>query len=902
MEPMTARSMLLVLGILATPAVGQKSKWESVPEPSSGTGVLPYVKELASGNEIWVVDAKTAQPHHVLTVDAFLPIELTGYAVKDRLRQDLPSLRGEGAGRLQLTAGGSLYWTRRAGATELLLVRAQAEPRVLFSAPEVSAGVRATLPSVHVSPSQAHALVATNREAGGDVFSVQLTAPFEVRSLTTGLAPRDWEAESLRISDQAAWFVADGELFVSPSEGAAQLVDFDNDHGVAPELHLAAGGGAVAALLEKPDGKRRVHRVDATGQVTEITTGFHHISRPGLKHPLGPFLAISPDASIVAYRKEEGDSHELYVWRDVLNESEHLSEKPAFPDYLDSIGVLVFGGPTALCFFGGDSITGDFEQDTKLGDADMYVAHILDNGEEGLALISNVTRTNGSLLPPFAEGATLDFDEALVGPRSERIFLVGTDAAGLKQLSCFRIDGGTDPLEANDQLLLEDLLQAPDLVPSSAGVVILSSQLQVPHAQNSNAVECEGDPSGEPLVFIRATEKSNPDDTGGKVWFEGEVGLGESFVLDAALAGENKLKSDTYLHVFDLGGQLLQSVKFHTSCSQTLRIDDRFGAGELVGAVAEHASLEEADGFCQYNIKPASLVLRYTGTDCSASAHDQSGSKASCDDEETLGSLVRIRVSDKGNPTDDKAKVWFEEVVAAGELFVADSAAAGEIELKEETWVHVLDLGGELLQKVKFHSSCSEPLRAGDLFGSVEVVDCVLPSDPFAGDACAGGKPRRLTMTYTGGPCGLIELGPTVRGLQPLNSGTVMPQAASQGPGTPFADRDGAGETEPTIPEPYQFPIGTTFSRTHSSRSGGRVAFVANTPGGTEAYLYDLAQDALLPALGGTESPALGFWKQELLVFAHPFAEDLYGLVLSLPSGNGITVDVSAGPCYPLAH
>lgn len=650
MESMATRSTLLVLGTLAASAAGQGSKWGPKPEPEPAGGVVPYVKELAGGDEIWVIDAKTAQTRHVLTVDEFLPIELTGYAVKDRLRQDMPSVRGEGTGRVRLPAGGSLYWTRRSGATELLLVRAQAEPKVLFSADEASAGARATLPALHVSPSGAQVLLATTPEAGGDVFAVDLTAPFEVRLLTSGLGPRAWEADSLRVSDQAAWFAAGGELFVVPSGGEAELVEFADDESVAAELHLADGGGAVAALLEKPDGKRRVFRVDAAGAVTPVTTGFHHIATPGLKHPLGPFLAISPDASLVAYRQESGGSHELHVWREQLEEAEHLTDEPAFPDYLDSIGVLVFAGPTTLCFFGGDSHTGDFELDEKLGDADMYVAQVLDNGEEGLALISNVTRTNGSLFPPFSELATLDFEQALVGPQAERIFLVGKDPEGLRRLSCFRIDGGVDPAMANDQELLVDLVDAPELVPSSGGLLILSTQLQVPHEQADDAVDCEGDPLAEPVVFIRATEKENPEDTGGKVWFEGEVELGASFVVDAALSDEPKLKNDTYLHVFDLGGELLQTVKFDTSCSESLRVHDRFGAGEVQGAVAEHASLDEADGYCQYNIKPASLALRYVATDCSASQHDQSGSKASCEDEAAKPNVVLLPSATRATP------------------------------------------------------------------------------------------------------------------------------------------------------------------------------------------------------------------------------------------------------------
>ncbi len=39
--------------------------------------------------------------------------------------------------------------------------------------------------------------------------------------------------------------------------------------------------------------------------------------------------------------------------------------------------------------------------------------------------------------------------------------------------------------------------------------------------------------------------------------------------------------------------------------------------------------------------------------------------------------------------------------------------------MKGSTWVHILDASDVVLQSVKFHTSCSQPLCRGDQFGSV---------------------------------------------------------------------------------------------------------------------------------------------------------------------------------------
>jgi len=234
------------------------------------------------------------------------------------------------------------------------------------------------------------------------------------------------------------------------------------------------------------------------------------------------------------------------------------------------------------------------------------------------------------------------------------------------------------------------------------------------HDQDPGKVVCEGDPAFTPMVHVVVTEK--PFDLH-KIFFEGDVALDESFTLDARNAGERELKSNTTIHVYDLAGNLLQYVKFHTSCSQPLRVGDQFGSMLLVECGDGSSGGPTSDG-CDAG-KPQVLEMRYTGEDCTATHHSQDPSKVTCSGDPGYAPLVHIKATDKSNPNDNKAKIWFEGDVALGETFAMDSLNGGENHFKADTFVHITAPGGGVLQTVRFHTSCSQPLNVGDQFGSL---------------------------------------------------------------------------------------------------------------------------------------------------------------------------------------
>ncbi len=122
--------------------------------------------------------------------------------------------------------------------------------------------------------------------------------------------------------------------------------------------------------------------------------------------------------------------------------------------------------------------------------------------------------------------------------------------------------------------------------------------------------------------------------------------------------------------------------------------------------------------------KPVTLTMRYTGDGDDATSHSQDSSKVNVDGDPNDTSPVRILVTDKENPSDNRAKVFFDGPVVLGDTFVIDADNAGQNKLGSKTFVFIYRIvGGEiLLQSIEFHTSCSQPLFLGNQFGSVQLV------------------------------------------------------------------------------------------------------------------------------------------------------------------------------------
>ncbi len=172
----------------------------------------------------------------------------------------------------------------------------------------------------------------------------------------------------------------------------------------------------------------------------------------------------------------------------------------------------------------------------------------------------------------------------------------------------------------------------------------------------------------------------------------------------------------------------------------------------------------QAEDCCDSGNKLQTVTMQYTAQNCDASQNSQDPRKVLCDEADpppVLPEVVWIRASDKRDPNRHHAKIWFDgpvDLMIDDGIFVIDAATAGKRKLKSNTWVHVFEISAQgdltLLQTLKFHTSCSQPLSAGDQFGSLRFLECTQQGGPVDGQYCAGGaKPKVLTMRYTGDGC-----------------------------------------------------------------------------------------------------------------------------------------------------
>jgi hypothetical protein len=112
------------------------------------------------------------------------------------------------------------------------------------------------------------------------------------------------------------------------------------------------------------------------------------------------------------------------------------------------------------------------------------------------------------------------------------------------------------------------------------------------NTQDSSKWSCTDNAvTGEPVQII----VSKPD--GNNVSLDTGPGAtvndGDAVTATAANAGRDDFDSESRIQILDGGGGLLQDIILHTSCSQDLRIGDRFGAIEVVGFVnADQGSVQ----------------------------------------------------------------------------------------------------------------------------------------------------------------------------------------------------------------------------------------------------------------------------------------------------------------------
>lgn len=289
--------------------------------------------------------------------------------------------------------------------------------------------------------------------------------------------------------------------------------------------------------------------------------------------------------------------------------------------------------------------------------------------------------------------------------------------------------------------------------------------------QPSDKYGCSGSPNSDSLVYIIVNDYNNH--TSGKIWFSGYVSIDSFFTINAALAGETRLSSNTVVHIFNhQGGTKIQTVNFHTSCSQPLQIGDQWGSVELIGIVSETGESCGSSGneppapesCCVDGFKPQKVTLQYTGEDCSATSSTQASDKYSCSGNPAFDAAVYIIANNDASPT--SGDIWFSGLVQLDSQFTIDATSGNATRLSSNTVLHIYNQqGGTLIQTINFHTSCSQPLLIGDQWGSLKLIgmlsetsqSCGNPDNPPSEEresCCVDGfRPQVVTLRYTGKDC-----------------------------------------------------------------------------------------------------------------------------------------------------
>ncbi|MFC1778196.1 hypothetical protein ACFL3I_12805, partial [Pseudomonadota bacterium] len=125
--------------------------------------------------------------------------------------------------------------------------------------------------------------------------------------------------------------------------------------------------------------------------------------------------------------------------------------------------------------------------------------------------------------------------------------------------------------------------------------------------------------------------------------------------------------------------------------------------------------------------KPQGLVFAYTGGDCSASTNEQEG-KAKCEPSlgpgPVAGLPVEVTYRGKGKK---HVTLWPEgEVVNKDDLVTLEASGKGKKGKKLESNTKLeIKQGGNTVQKLEIHTSCSKPLNVGDVFGSLTLMEFI---------------------------------------------------------------------------------------------------------------------------------------------------------------------------------
>jgi hypothetical protein len=138
---------------------------------------------------------------------------------------------------------------------------------------------------------------------------------------------------------------------------------------------------------------------------------------------------------------------------------------------------------------------------------------------------------------------------------------------------------------------------------------------------------------------------------------------------------------------------------------------------------------------CDGDQKVATLTMLFTQGGCAATNHSQEPGSVTC--QELNGGVsgtdpVYIVAGNQGRLNHPNFEQYFAGEVNVGEEFVIDPPPRRRRDIGSNTTIFIFSDSSRttLLERVTFHTSCSQPLFVGDEYGSSMLVDYTLAPPP----------------------------------------------------------------------------------------------------------------------------------------------------------------------------
>ncbi|WP_414579517.1 hypothetical protein, partial [Anabaena sp. CCY 9402-a] len=272
--------------------------------------------------------------------------------------------------------------------------------------------------------------------------------------------------------------------------------------------------------------------------------------------------------------------------------------------------------------------------------------------------------------------------------------------------------------------------------------------------QDGNAKIESGTGDNDPSAYIIVSNKNNIaeiKDGRAKTYFAGKVEIGQSFSADLDFLNQDKFENDTRVLIFEdeaafrNGLTPLQVMKYKTDGSQDMTIGDIIGGVQLVEYVGQTNGFNDPElnpltgkvgtGFYLPKVLGSAKTLTFSYTDTNndgiAGGVDVltgQGDKAKISGIQDNDPLAYFLVSNKSNPFDSGAKIYFKGVVNLNNSFTASLDFQGVDKFEKDTFIYLFDdlasysSGSSSLQTMQYKTDGSEPMMLKDQLGGLTLT------------------------------------------------------------------------------------------------------------------------------------------------------------------------------------